>query len=115
MSCVFTYLTALKVGVGDLDLELVLSGVCDGLCKNKEEVSQMFYHGLLLYTYGVGNIVDLNLCLTHSLNNARVWLDYVAEGLSRANLIEDVLGWRVVLNIEEREVLANWECDLIWG
>ena len=43
MSCVFTYLTALKVGVGDLDLELVLSGVCDGLCNDKEEVSQIYY------------------------------------------------------------------------
>jgi len=62
-------------------------------------------------TYLVGDKIDFSLDLTHSLNDAGVGLDHIAEGLGRANLERDVLGGRSVRNLEVAHVLPRDEGD----
>jgi len=54
--------------------------------------------------------------LVHSLDDARVRLDYVAEGLRRANFVDNVSRGRVVIDEEVGQVVARQEGYLVvWG
>ena len=69
--------------------------------------------GLCDWTYSVGDIVNLDSGLVHSLDNPGIRLDHVAKWLGRADLVDDILGWRVIVYRESGEVIAGVEADLV--
>ena len=99
---VTVYMIALEEDKRGLELFISLHFVCASLLSVMCD-----------WTYSVRDIINLDSGLVHSLDNPGVRLDHVAEWLGRANLVDNILGWRVIVYEESGEVVAGEKVDLV--